>query len=146
MTEYCEESDLISIRPSILSLGVDDWSTQIEEAGNILDRAIEVGWYRRIAEENGLDWRTVRFDRDLLKSSDTQLKRVACYKTLELCFMFLMKHMVDDAFEKERKMFSTLYKDELQEVLLAGLDYDWDDDDLDSDEILVPRVRRLIRV
>jgi len=146
MANYCEESDLIAIRPKILELGVTDWDTQITEACNIMDRAIEVRWYRRIAEENSVDWRVTRFDRDLLKSSDTQLKRLACYKSLELAFMYLMKHRADDAFEKERKMFSELYKEELQEVLLSGLDYDWDDDDLDDDEILVPRVRRLMRV
>jgi len=145
MTDYCSESDLIAIRPSILELGVTDWDAQITEAGNIIDRAIEVRWYRRIAEENRIDWRTTQFDRDLLKSATSQLTRLGCYKTLELCFMYLMKHRADDAFEKERDMFSKLYKEELQEVLLAGLDYDWDDDDLDSDEISVPRVRRLMR-
>ena len=146
MADYCSESDLVKIRPSILDLGVTDWSDVITEAGEIIDRAIEVRWYRRIAEENQVNWRTTRFDRDLLKSADTQLKRLGCYKTLEGAFMYLMKHRADDAFEKERKMFSELYKEELREVLLSGLDYDWDDDELDSDEILVPRVRRLVRV
>jgi len=146
MAEYCSDSDLIKIRPRMLELGVTDWTPQIVEAGNIIDRAIEVKWYRRIAEENDVNWRTTLFDRDLLKSSDTQLTRVACYKSLELIFMYLMKHRADDAFEKEREMFSKLYKEEMREVLLAGLDYDWDDDDLDSDEIAVPRVRRLMRV
>lgn len=146
MAEYCGASDLIKIRPKILELGVTDWTEQIVEAGSMIDRSIEVKWYRRIAEENDVNWRTTLFDRDLLKSADTQLTRVACYKTLELIFMYIMKHRANDAFEKEREMFSNLYKEEMREVLFAGLDYDWDDDDLDSDEISVPRVRRLIRV
>ena len=125
MAEYCSDSDLIKIRPRMLELGVTDWTPQIVDDVN---------------------WRTTLFDRALLKSSDTQLTRVACYKSLELIFMYLMKHRADDAFEKEREMFSKLYKEEMREVLLAGLDYDWDDDDLDSDEIAVPRVRRLMRV
>lgn len=145
MAEYCSESDLIKIRPKILELGVTDWTEQIAEASDIIDRAIEVKWYRRIAEENNVNWRTTLFDRDMLKSASTQIKRVGCYKALELIFMYLMKHRADDAFEKEREMFSKLYKEEMHEVLLAGLDYDWDDDDLDSDEISVPRVRRLMR-
>jgi len=145
MAEYCSESDLITIRPQILNLGVTDWTDQIEEAGNIIDRAIEVRWYRRIAEDNDVDWRETQFNRDLLKSASTQVKRLACYKTLELAFMYLMKHRADDAFEKEREMFSKLYKEELQEVLLTGLDYDWEDDDLDTEEMLVPRIRRLMR-
>jgi len=145
MAEYCSESDLIKIRPKILELGITDWSDQIAEAGVIIDRAIEVKWYRRVAEDNDVNWRTTEFDRDLLKSYATQVKRAACYKSLELIFMYLMKHRADDAFEKERGMFSKLYKEEMQEVLIAGLDYDWDDDDLDSDEISVPRIRRLQR-
>lgn len=145
MAEYCSESDLITIRPKILNLGVTDWTDQIVEAGSIIDRAIDVRWYRRVAEDNDVDWRVYKFDRDLLKNVDTQLKRLACYKTFELCFMYLMKHRADDAFEKERKLFSELYKEELQEVLLSGLDYDWDDDDLDTEETLVPRIRRLMR-
>lgn len=145
MAEYCGEGDLIKIRPKMLELGVTDWSEQIAEAGNIIDRAIEVKWYRRIAEENNVNWRTTLFDRDMLKSASSQIKRAACYKTLELVFMYLMKHRANDAFEKEREMFAKLYKEEINEVLLAGLDYDWDDDDLDSDEISVPRVRRLMR-
>jgi len=145
MTEYCSEADLVLIRPEILNLGVQDWSDQIAETGKILDRAVEVNWYRRAAEENALDWRTTTFDRDQLANADSQLKRVACYKTLELAFMYLMKHRANDAFEKEREMFAKLYKEELHEVMIAGLDYDWDDDGLGTDETAVPRVRRQIR-
>ena len=145
MADYCSTSDLIKIRPSILELGVTDWSDQIEEANSIIDRAIEVRWYRRVAENNDVDWRATTFDRDKLASSDTQLTRLASYKTLELCFMYLMKHIKDDAFENERSLFSKMYKEELQEVLISGIDYDWDDDDLSSDEIKIPRIRRLMR-
>ena len=146
MAEYCDESDLIKIRPSILELGVDSWSDQIVEAGDIIDRAIEANWYRRIAEENSVDWRTTLFDRDQLTNASSQVRRAACYKTLELIFMYLMKHRVDDAFEKQRKLFSELYLNEMRDVLISGLDYDWDDDGLSSDEISVPQVRRLVRV
>lgn len=146
MTEYCSESDLISIRPDILDLGILDWSDQITEAGRIIDRAIDVNWYRRLAEDNSVDWRETPFDRDQLSNLDTQVKRAGCYKTLELIFMYLMKHRSNDAFEKERELFAKLFKEEMDEVLSAGLDYDWDDDGLGTDETAVPRVRRQVRV
>lgn len=146
MAEYCSEADLVLIRPNILDLGVLDWSEQIAEAGRILDRAIVVGWYRRIAEENNIDWRDTPFSRDQLSDPEAQLKRVACYKSFELIFMFLMKHRANDAFAEERKLFSEYYKEELREVMLAGLSYDWDDDGLDTDELSLPRIRRLVRV
>jgi len=146
MAEYCDSDDLVLIRPNILELGVLDWSDQIVEAGKIIDRAIEVKWFRRIAEENNLDWRVTTFDRDNLSSAENQLTRLGCYKSLELIFMYLMKHRANDAFANERKLFADLYKEELHEVLLAGLDYDWEGDGLDSDEMSIPQVRRLVRV
>jgi len=146
-TAYCSEDDLVKIRPDIMDLGVSDWSDQIEEAGSIIDRAIDVGWYRAIAENNYIDWRTTSFDRELLLNLDTQLKRLGSYKTLELAFLFLKKYSSEDAFEEERKVFRTMYQDELNEVLTSGFDYDWDEDDeIDVGENVIPQVRRLVRV
>ena len=146
-TAYCSEDDLVKIRPDIMDLGVSDWSDQIEEAGSIIDRAIDVGWYRAIAENNYIDWRTTPFDRELLLNLDTQLKRLGSYKTLELAFLFLKKYSSEDAFEEERKVFRTMYQDELNEVLTSGFDYDWDEDDeIDVGENVIPQVRRLVRV
>ena len=147
MTDYCSEDDLVKIRPGIMDLGVGDWSDQIEEAGSIIDRIIEVDWYRAIAENNDVDWRTAPFDRELMLNIDTQLKRLGCYKTLELAFLFLKKHSVDDAFENERKVFRQMYVDELKQVLASGIDYDWDEDaGIDVGENIIPQVRRLVRV
>lgn len=148
MAEYCTEDDLQKIRPNIMSLGVDDWSDQIEEAGFIVDRAIDTYWYRRVAEENDIDWRETPFDRELCLNASTELKRLACYKTLEICFLYLMKHMREaDAFEREREIFKKMYNEELLVVLDTGVGYDWDEDDeIASGESLIPSVRRLTRV
>jgi len=147
MAEYCTEDDLVLIRPDVLNLGVSDWSDQIAEAGLVIDRIIEVEWYRPIAEENSIDWRTTPFDRDLLLTADTQLTRLGCYKTLELIFLYLMKHNAEDVYDKERKLFRDMYTEELNDVMKAGLDYDWDESGaITSDESIVPMVRRLVRV
>lgn len=147
MADYCSEDDLVAIRPDILDLGVADWSTHITEAGTIIDRVIDAQWYRGLAVENGIDWRETPFDRDKLLNAATQLKRLACYKTLELAFLYVMKHAIEDAFERERKLFRELYTDELSDVLIYGLDYDWDDDaSIDAGESVIASVRRLTRV
>lgn len=148
MAEYCTESDLVKVRPDIMDQGVDDWSDQIEEAGNIIDRAIETYWYRRIAEENDIDWRETVFDRDLLLTASTQLTRLASYKTLEHAYMYLEKNTKEpDAFERQREMFKKLYDDELDAVLDTGLDYDWDESGaIVAGENIIPQVRRLVRV
>jgi len=147
MAEYCSEDDLVKIRPDIMNLGVADWTDQIVEAGIIIDRSLDTDWYRSIAENNDLDWRTSPFDRDLLLSISTQLKRLGCYKTLELAFLFLTKPMVEDVFEQGRKVFHKMYMDELNQALISGFDYDWDEDaSIAAGEKTLPQVRRLVRV
>jgi hypothetical protein len=146
MAEYCTEDDLLKIRPDIMSLGVDFWDDQIEEAGQIIDRALDSQWYRTVADSVEINWREYPFDRDLLLNAEDQLTRLGCYKTLELAYLYLMKNRADDAFEVERKLFRTMYNDELVEVLRVGLDYDWDEDDeIAPSESSVPHVRRLLR-
>ena len=148
MAEYCAEDDLIKIRPNIMGLGVDDWSDQISKAGVIIDRAIDTFWYRRIAEENDIDWRTSVFNRDLLLSAATQLTDLGCYKTLELCYRYLMKDTKEaDAYERQSELFKKLYEEELSDVLDSGVDYDWDESGaVDEGENIIPQVRRLVRV
>lgn len=148
MAEYCTDDDLLLIRPDILSLGVLSWDDQIIEAGKILDRTLESAWYRKVAENKGIDYRVTPFDRDLLLAGDNdQLLRVGSYKSLELAYMYLMKNRPDDAFDKLRITFRTLYKDELEEILISGVNYDFnDDDEIDPSERIQPQIRRLERV
>ena len=146
MAEYCTNADLVKIRPDILDLGVTDWADQILEAGKVIDRAIEARWYRTVAKEYNIDPRETPFDRALLLTAEGQTTRLGSYKTLELVYLFLMKNRADDAFEKERLLFQKMYRDELEEVLISGLDYDWDeDDDIASSEKNQPQMRRLER-
>ena len=146
MAEYCANADLVKIRPDILSLGVTDWADQITEAGLIIDRAMESRWYRSVAKEYNIDPRATPFERDLLLTSTEQLTRLGSYKTLELAYLFLMKNRADDAFEKERDLFRKMYRDELEEVLITGVDYDWDEDDeIASSEKNQPQIRWLMR-
>lgn len=147
MAEYCSDDDLIEVRPDVLDLGVSSFDDQIEEAGLLIDRVLESRWYRPIQKNQGVDWRTTQFNRDSLLSMTSQLKRLGVFKTLELAFTILMKHRKEDAFDDERKLFKEKYLEELEEVLLFGIDYDWDDDDeLQDAERAIPEVRRLTRI
>lgn len=146
MAEYCTDDDLVKLRPDILNLGVSGWDDQIEEAGDVIDRALESKWYRARAEEYGIDWRETQFSRDNLKNAASQLTRLGCYKTLELAYLHLQKNQVSDAFREQMLLFQKLYARELEEVLVSGLDYDWDASGaLSADEKLAPRIRRLVR-
>lgn len=120
----------------------------MDESEDIILRTVESRWYRNLASSYGLDWRSTPFNSDLMLNADTQLKRAAVYKSLELIYLFLMKESPEpDAFERQVKLFAGRYKDEIGDVLTAGIDYDWDEDDeIAAGENILPRIRRLHRV
>lgn len=148
MPTFHDDSNLIEVRPDILSYGVTEFSKQLDESESIIIRTVESRWYRNIALSYGVDWRSTPFNPELMLNADTQLGRAAVYKSLELIYLFLMKESPEeDAFERQVKLFAKRYKDEIGDVLTAGIDYDWDEDDeISAGENILPRIRRLHRV
>ena len=144
---YCISADLAEYRPNIHNLGVLDWTATIAKAEAQINRAIEKQWYRPECVAKNLDYRSTPFDPVLFLTAATQLKEASIYLSLKLAYMYLMKDSAEaDAFERQMKLFDDLYKEELQEVLSSGLDYDWDDDgEIAASEKLAPKVRRLRR-
>ena len=150
MANYSTDDDLVAIRPDILELGVDTWESKHTEAKEIIDRVLEFRWYRNAAEDVGVDWRTTPFDSSKLKSVETQLQRLSSYKTLELAYEYIMQASAEpSAFDNLRSLYATKYKEELADVLGAGLDYDWSevsDDTQSVQEVATPTIRRLKRM
>lgn len=148
MANYCTDDDLVKIRPNILDFGVEDLDDQMEEATKVINRQIEAGWYRGVAEDYVINWRETAFDQDKLLNAASQLTRAGSYKSLELIYMFLMKDTPEaDGFDRERKLFKSLFDEEIKSVLAVGLDYDWDESsEIEAGENLQPRVRRLMKV
>jgi len=146
MANYSDDTELIKIRPEILSYEITDWEDMHVEAKRIIDREIEALWYREQATEHGISWESVGFDDTLVDTA--ALKRLACYKTLELIYLYLMKDSAEpDAFERQMHLFHDLYVEEFQKILSLGLGYDWDSSGaIDSDEKLAPQMRRLHRM
>lgn len=145
---YSTDADLVAIRPDILSLGVADWSAKHDEAESIINRVIEYKWYRNAAEEFEIDWRDAPFDATKLTNATTQLTRLSSYKTLEIIYEYLMQASADvSAFEKLRNLYHEKFKEELKDVLGAGLDYDWTDSGaIGYEEKSQPAIRRLKRM
>ena len=146
---YHDHDDLVDVRSEILKYGVSDYTIQMEESERIVNRALDSRWYRSNAENYGIDWRETPFDTDkMLASSIEQIKRACVYKSLQLVYLLLAKESPEpDGFERNSETFKKLYADEINEVLTAGIDYDWDEDDeIASSEADIPQVRRLYRV
>lgn len=143
---YSTDADLIKIRPNIMALGVDDWSDMHNRAKTQIDQVLIARWYKTAASEHSLDYRDTEFDSDLVE--DGILLDLSCYKTLELAYMYLMKDSPEpDGFERQMKLFRTLYNQELERLLAIGIGYDWAGDGAVTDTDKYLRVpRRLTRV
>lgn len=146
MTNYSDDADLLLIRSNILSFGVDSWEDKHTEAKKFIDRVIDSRWYRTVAADNNVNYLEIPFDGDYLLNNE-QLKRLSCYKVLQLIYLDLMKELPDqDGFERHSNKFEALYDKELADVLSCGLDYDWNHSgEITQSERDQPKKRRLKR-
>lgn len=146
MAVYSTDVDLQAIRPNILDLGVADWTAMHVKAAEKINRTLIRRWYKTAAAEYSLDHRDTEFDSDLIE--ENTLKDLSCYKTLELCYLYLMKDSKEpDGFEREMHLFRKMYNQELEELLAIGIGYDWSGDGSVTDTEKYFRVpRRLKRV
>lgn len=145
MVTYCTDDDLLKYRPNIMDLGVDDWSEQRAEAYRLINRVITARWYRTAAPEMGFDPRVTVFDSTKVRA-DT-FKALEAFKTLELAYTTLKKDgHEEDGFERAEKSFRKKYNEELELILAAGIDYDWDDSGtMLETELYLRTPRRLVR-
>lgn len=144
---FHDDDDLIAVRSEIFNYGETDFEDQMTESEDVVIRALDSRWYRANAENYGVDWREAPFDASLLLTP-AQVKRSCVYKSLQLIYLLLAKEMSEpDGFERNSSTFKKLYAEEINDVLTAGIDYDWDESgDLTADETKIPQVRRLYRV
>lgn len=144
MANYSNDHDLIKIRGNILTYH-EDYEEKHTEAKDIIDRELEAKWYKQHADDEGIDWTTTPFDPN--KVDAAYLRRLSCYKTLELIYLMLAHDAAEpDGFDRQRELFQELYEQELAKVLSLGLGYDWDaSGTIEADERLRPRYRRLKR-
>lgn len=124
---YATDQDLQTLRPNILQLGQDNWSAQHQEAARLIDRALDIGWYRPAAAARGLHHDLNPFDPARLLAADTQLSGLGAAKALQLIYETLSKGHPDDTYHHLARHYADRYSDELTAVLQAGLAYDWDD-------------------
>lgn len=150
MTAYCTEAELADVQANILDplVSGEDYSAQLAEATRQIDRDLDLRWYRQAAAELEIDHRETPFDRDLLLSAATQLKRLGQLKGLQLVCGYLKSAVTDSAWRELEVLYAQQYAEELEQVLAAGLDYDWDENATIADEERATRAmpRRLVRM
>ena len=125
---YSTDADLLAIRSTIMSLGVDDWSDFHDLAKTAVDEDIDVKWYRQSAANIGYAWQSTPFNAALLLSAAAQFLNLSCYKTFFLIYRYLARDTTADmdAYGQQRDYWERQYAAELNRVIERGIDYDWD--------------------
>ena len=136
---YSTDSDLARIRPKIMAFALEpegggdpNWDDQRIEAESMMVRDLDIKWYRSQGRDRGIevddleavDYRPL--DTTLFTDPE-QFKRLSCYKTLVVIYLYLQKDSKEpDVFERERVLFTKFYAEELAAVIAQGIGYDWD--------------------
>lgn len=143
---FSSDGDLLVRRPALLELlsgGADAIRALAEED---LLQDLDRRWFQDAARDRGIDPRAYPLRSAGLNPG--QLKRLSVLKTLAYAHERLMKHgsPEPDGFERQRDGYERAYGEALEELLRAGVEYDWDGSGVaDRTEKSKPAPRRLRR-
>jgi len=120
MAIIISNSDLQAKHNAILSYGPTDWSDKIFAASAIVERDIDLRWYRKnFSRDVDGD-----FDMSRVDDPDNRIRDIMVYKTLTDIFEYLTKG--PDNFLELYGLFRERYLAEIKTLLETGLDYDTD--------------------
>ena len=146
MAYYSTHSQLVQYAGVLRDCGIDDWDDLQAEAYRVVNRDIELGWYRRQADARDISYTETRFDPAELEDS-TPMVALEVFKLIELAGDYMSQHPgtadARDMWQELRDRFATRYGAELESVLALGLDYNWSDSE--DDDISPIKARRLSR-
>ena len=111
---------------SNLGLSAGTVTEILSQVDTIMDREIDIRWYRREAEEHSLDWRgtaAYRFDRDLLTIAP--FAKAASYLAAHLAYTANLTANPDCAVLETAKLYRSMFNDELESVFHEGVEYEW---------------------
>jgi hypothetical protein len=134
--------DLINTQNDIDNHRIDDhFAPQIVEAELMLNRDIEIEWFKPVADsKDGVFY----FDAAKLLDQDG-LKRAKVYKSLELCYLRLSRGATDESFYLKMEEYKMRYDREIDIIKNHGISYDWNGSgDLQQIESGIIRTRRRI--
>ncbi len=124
---FSSDSDLTARRPALLDLLPDGTESIRTLAEEDLLEDLDRKWFRDAARDRGVDPRVRPLRSDGLNPD--QLKRLSVLKTLVYAHEQLMKigSPEPDGFERQRDAYELHYREAFEELLRAGVDYDWDE-------------------
>lgn len=145
---YCTDDDLAGYRPNIMQFGVTSWSAQRLKATKVINRDLAAEWYRKASRERSIDFKVIPFNPSLMLSRYEQLEDLISAKAFQLIYEYLSKDVEEDVFLALADRYKKSYNEELERVILTGIDYDWDAsgglDYTEVKEMVSPRTMRRV--
>lgn len=117
---FSTDSDLITLVPDILELGITSFSTEHAKAEADILRELRIGW-----------WNRKNIEGDIVKEylTDSQFTRCSAYLVLWKYALPQLTNWVDgDRFQSMINFYKSRYGEEIEMILRDGVEYDADND------------------
>ena len=136
--EFTTDDDLLEYVPDLGDFGITDFSEEHARAGGDILRQLRADWWVTTGYSGELD-------SSLLTSS--QFIRLSVFRVLGwYVFPKLTKWGSEDRFEKQMRHYRAEYADEFHAIILDGVEYDANADEVVSNTERRPRqTKRLVR-
>jgi hypothetical protein len=117
---FSEDKDLQELVPDILQLGIDTFADEHERAQADIQRELRIQWWDR---------KGIKGEMNATYLTDTQFTRCAAYLVLWRYALPQLTNWVDgDRFQSMITFYKSRYGEELESILLDGVEYDADND------------------
>lgn len=132
------DSDLTALQPDILSLGISAFTSEHAKAQADIERHLRAHWWTRTGYEDEMDTTLL---------TESQFTRAAAYRVLSAYALPQLSTWQDgDRFSMMIAFYDAKYEEELSEILLDGVEYDYNQDSTVSVSEKTPKHElRLVR-
>lgn len=132
------DDDLLKYQPEILNYGIDEFTEEHAKARDDVLRKLRSEWWSKAKTYYAFPGNSKYAEMDETKLNESQFTRVAVFRVLsEYALPQLTKwnnENEEDKFQVMMKHYEKRYKTEFEEILLDGVEYDFDDDGVVQDD------------
>ena len=126
------DEELLKYQPDILEYGINEYTTEHERAREDIIRKLRSQWWNKAKSSPHFEGSSLYAELDDTKLNEAQFTRCAVYLVLaEYVLPQLTKWNAngdEDKFQVMMKHYKTKFNEEFAQILLDGVDYDFDND------------------
>ena len=132
------DADLLKYQPEILNYGIDEFTDEHAKARADVLRKLRSEWWNKAKSYNAFPGNSKYAEMDETKLTESQFNRVAVFRVLsEYVLPQLTKWNTEgdeDKFQVMMTHYQKRYMTEFAEILLDGVEYDFDNDGTVQDD------------